>query len=180
MGLPEDLGIVVRPPGPLARFIAVTASTRGGAWVYARTLHHVDRGVRAATRDRFVLSEALGQLPTVWLTTTGARSGQSRTVPLVGVPDGEQLALIGSNFGGRHHPGWVHNLLADPRATVSREGRSVAVRAQEAQAGDVERIWARARTIYRGYDLYAARTAARTDGRTIRVFVLHPDPAGRP
>jgi deazaflavin-dependent oxidoreductase (nitroreductase family) len=176
MGLAEELGVVVRTPGRLARLIAVTASTRGGAWFFARTLHRTDRVVLAVTRQRFSLSERLGELPTVLLTTTGARSGQARTVPLVAVPHGDAIAVIGSNFGGRNHPGWVHNLRAHPRGALSHEGRSVQVRAHEASGVEFEQIWARARTIYRGYDSYAERTG----GRRIAVFVLqvNPDPGG--
>jgi len=173
MGLVQDLGVVVPEQGPLARLIAATASTRGGAWVFARTLHRTDRALLAVSRDRFLLSERLGELPTIMLTTTGARTGQPRTVPLLAiplpaVPDGGDLAVIGSNFGRPNHPAWVHNLLADPRAIARREGRSVPVTAQEAIEADAERIWGLARSVYRGYDAYAARTS----GRSIRVFVL--------
>jgi deazaflavin-dependent oxidoreductase (nitroreductase family) len=175
MGLAEDLGVVVGCPGPLGRVIAATASTRAGAWVFARTLHRTDRVVLAATRDRFSLTELLCALPTVQLTSTGVRSGLPRTVALLAVPDADGLAVIGSNFGGRHHPGWVHNLQADPRAVLAHQGRRMPVRAQEATGDDAERIWARARGMYRGYDAYRRRAA----GRTIRVFVLRPDPDRR-
>ncbi len=171
MGLAADLGVIVRTPRLPGRVVAAVASTRPGAWFFARTLHHVDRAVLSLSRGRVTLTDVLAELPAVLLTTVGARSGLPRTVPLVAVPAGEHLAVIGSNFGGHRHPGWVHNLLAEPRASLAREGRVVAVRAREATGAEAEQIWARARAMYRGYSSYPQRTA----GRVIRVFVLEPD-----
>lgn len=52
------------------------------------------------------------------LTTTGAKTGQRRLVPLSYlVVDGKTL-LVGSLAGADHDPAWVHNLRAAPRAHV--------------------------------------------------------------
>jgi deazaflavin-dependent oxidoreductase (nitroreductase family) len=66
-------------------------------------------------------------LPVVMLTTTGAKTGRQRTRPVLGIPDGERLILVGSNFGRPHHPAWYHNLRAGPRAigTSSAACRSI-------------------------------------------------------
>jgi deazaflavin-dependent oxidoreductase (nitroreductase family) len=165
------LGALARGP---RRGVQAFAGTRPGAWVFARTLHHLDRAVAGLTRGRTTLTDVLAGLPAVQLTTTGARSGLPRTVPLLGIAVQDGLAVIGSNFGARSHPGWVHNLLADPAATVSRHNRSVAVLAREADGDEADRIWQLARRLYHGYALYPERT----QGRVIRVFVL--DPATRP
>ncbi|MGI9624154.1 MAG: nitroreductase family deazaflavin-dependent oxidoreductase, partial [Acidimicrobiales bacterium] len=51
----------------------------------------------------------LAGLRVVMLTTTGAKSGEPRTMPLVGIPSDGDLAVIGSNFGQGPTPGWVYN-----------------------------------------------------------------------
>lgn len=56
------------------------------------------------------------------LTTTGARTGQPRTLPVLGLPDGDRFVVIASNFGQRHNPAWYHNLRAHPQATVTANG----------------------------------------------------------
>jgi deazaflavin-dependent oxidoreductase (nitroreductase family) len=56
--------------------------------------------------------------PMVLLTTTGARTGRRRTNPLAYLPDGDRVIVIASNGGAPTHPGWYHNLLANPDVTV--------------------------------------------------------------
>ncbi len=56
--------------------------------------------------------------PLLLLTTTGARSGKHRTVPLGYMPDGGRLIIFASNFGGPTNPDWYYNLLAHPEVTV--------------------------------------------------------------
>jgi deazaflavin-dependent oxidoreductase (nitroreductase family) len=52
------------------------------------------------------------------LTTTGARSGQRRTVPLVYLPDGDRYIIFASKGGAPANPDWYHNLVAHPQVTV--------------------------------------------------------------
>src|SRR5499427_1593985 len=52
------------------------------------------------------------------LTTTGARSGQPRTVPVAYSQDGDHLVIVASKGGGPTNPDWYHNLLAHPVVTV--------------------------------------------------------------
>src|SRR3954471_22353315 len=56
--------------------------------------------------------------PLLLLTTTGAKSGQPRTTPMMYVPDGDRLLVIASNAGAPAHPDWYRNLLAHPQVTV--------------------------------------------------------------
>jgi deazaflavin-dependent oxidoreductase (nitroreductase family) len=48
------------------------------------------------------------------LTTTGARTGQRRAVPLTYVPDGDRYIITAGNAGSDRHPAWYHNLIANP------------------------------------------------------------------
>lgn len=52
------------------------------------------------------------------LTTTGAKSGLSRTTPLVYMADGERLAIFASKGGAPTSPDWYYNLVAHPTVTV--------------------------------------------------------------
>ena len=52
------------------------------------------------------------------LHTIGAKSGQSRTNPMVYVPDGDRIVVIASKGGGDSNPDWYYNLLANPIVTV--------------------------------------------------------------
>ncbi|MGZ4681880.1 MAG: nitroreductase family deazaflavin-dependent oxidoreductase, partial [Acidimicrobiales bacterium] len=97
-------------------------------------------------------------------------SGQPRTTPLIAVPIGDSLALIGTNFGQVPTPGWVFNLEADPSVRVRY--RDVEIEASVRPATDDERaeLWKTASTVYPGYDKYQERIT----GRDIRIFVLEP------
>ncbi|MGB6579285.1 MAG: nitroreductase/quinone reductase family protein [Streptosporangiaceae bacterium] len=57
----------------------------------------------------------LAGIPVLSVTMTGVRTGQRRTVPLLGVPAGEDIAVIGTRFGQPRTPGWYHNMRADPK-----------------------------------------------------------------
>ena len=52
------------------------------------------------------------------LTTTGAKTGNRRTVPLGYMPDGDRLCLFGSNSGGPKNPDWLYNVIENPEVTV--------------------------------------------------------------
>ncbi|MGH9230996.1 MAG: nitroreductase/quinone reductase family protein [Acidimicrobiales bacterium] len=108
------------------------------------------------------------------MASTGARTGQRREVPLVGVPSGDQIAVIGTRFGQPRTPGWYFNLRAEPRAEVGYRGRTVPVVAREAEGDEREAVWARGCQIYAGYQAYARRL----DHRQIHVMVLEPRPGG--
>ena len=79
---------------------------------YNRKLIEDFRASRGVSDDPFV-----GR-PLLLLTTTGTKSGQRHTTPLMYVPDGDRLLVIASNAGAPAHPDWYHNLLAHPHATV--------------------------------------------------------------
>ena len=104
------------------------------------------------------------------LTTTGARTGRQRTLPLVGLADGERLVLIASNFGRRGNPGWYHNLRAQPRATVTAGGVTRAVMARELTGAERERGFQLGVAIHPGWADYRRRAS----NRSIPVIGLYP------
>jgi deazaflavin-dependent oxidoreductase (nitroreductase family) len=101
------------------------------------------------------------------LTTTGARSGKPRTVPIWIYPDGDAWVLVASRFGDQRAPGWYHNLRATPRATLEIGRRQLTVLAREVSGDEYERLWAQVNRAYPGYAYYAERAR-----RHIPVMVL--------
>lgn len=104
------------------------------------------------------------------VTTTGAKSGQQRTHPLVLIHDSGGLIAIGSNYGRPNHPGWSANLLAHPDCTVEFMGPPKQYRAELLSGDERASAWATAVDFYAGYERYRTSCAP----REIRVFLLRP------
>jgi deazaflavin-dependent oxidoreductase (nitroreductase family) len=156
--------------GPLRRLVRRAAATKPGSWVFARIAHRADRVVFKATGGRATLASWISGLPIVMLTTTGARSGRPVTVPILGVPEGEGVVVVASNFGQAHHPGWSYNLRKDPRARIALAGPPREVVAHEITGDERERLLALATEIYPGFPAYVERAAP----RLISLFRLIP------
>jgi deazaflavin-dependent oxidoreductase (nitroreductase family) len=144
------------------------AASGPGSWLFARVLHRIDRPVYRLSGGRYTLASLVSGLPVVMLTTTGARSGQLRTLPVLGLPTADGLAVIASNFGQERHPAWYHNLRANPQGYVTVDGRRSAFRASEARGDVRDRIWREGLEVYPGWSQYERRAAH----REIAVFVL--------
>jgi deazaflavin-dependent oxidoreductase (nitroreductase family) len=168
MGVLHDLGYEVKNANGLQRTMQAVASSRPGAWMFSKTIHQQDKVLFKATGGRLTVPSVLAGLPVVMVTTTGAKTGQSRTMPLLGIPVGNDLAVIGSNYGQKRTPGWVYNLEADPSAVVGYRDRRVAVVARRADEIEADRIFELAGAVYPGYAKYRIRA----NHRVIKVFVL--------
>lgn len=81
--------------------------------------------------------------PLLLLTTTGARSGASRTTPMMYIPDGDRLLVIASNAGAPTHPDWYYNLVAHPQVTVEVGTETFDAVAAVAEGEERERLWSR-------------------------------------
>jgi deazaflavin-dependent oxidoreductase (nitroreductase family) len=114
----------------------------------------------------------VGRAPVLLLTTTGRKSGQQRTAPVIYLPDGERQVVIGSNAGNRNAPAWSLNLKANPNAEIERGRKRIPVRARVTEGEERAELWRRFNELFSGFDDYAART-----DRDIAVFVLEPRPA---
>ena len=155
---------------PLRKLVRRIAATAPGSWVLARTLHHADRVVYRVTRGRTTLAAILSGLPVLMLTTTGAKSGRRIASPILGIPEGGGIVIVGSNFGRAHHPGWIHNLRADPRARMEMNGTAQEVVAEEVTGEERDRLIVLATELYPGFPAYVKRAAP----RHIRVMRLIP------
>ena len=157
-------------PNIFQRSTQAVASTTLGAKLLVPTAHRLDKWVLQASGGRTTAVGLMAGLPVVWLTTTGAKSGELRKVPLVGIPDGPNIVLIASNFGQERHPGWYFNLRKTPQATISVGDASAQYVAREVSGAEYDRIWQRAVSLYAGYAAYKERTG----GRQIPILVMEP------
>jgi deazaflavin-dependent oxidoreductase (nitroreductase family) len=107
--------------------------------------------------------------PVLLLETTGARTGQERVTPLVFQRDGDDYVVVASVMGLDRSPGWYHNLVARPEATIQVGADRIAVTATVASAGERERLWALMTAALPAYDVYQRGTE-----RVIPVVRLTP------
>jgi deazaflavin-dependent oxidoreductase (nitroreductase family) len=110
-----------------------------------------------------------GGAPICLLTTIGRKSGRDRTVPLLYLPDGDNLVIVASKGGMSTHPSWYLNLLTQPRAVVETGSRRRAVTARAATDDERARMWPQLVAVYRFFAEYQART-----DRAIPLVVLEP------
>lgn len=136
----------------------------------AGMLYRVDNFLFHLTRGRFVVTRFAG-LPIIQLTTTGAKTGKARTIPLVGIPDGAKIVLIATNFGQTHNPAWYYNLKVNPICLVRYDGGTANYTAREAIDTEYEQYFQMAISYYAGYEKYRERAAH----RHIPVIVLEPN-----
>lgn len=168
MGMARDLGYRHRPPNAFQRANQRVGSTKAGAWTFSLVLPPLDRVLHRFSTRGTSLPAVLAGLPVIMVTTTGRKSGQPRLTPLISVPLGDDLTLLGTNFGQSNTPAWVFNLEADPRCTVEYDGTTVTAIARPATDAEREATWAASSGVYGGYEKYQERV----QDRTIRIFVL--------
>lgn len=145
------------PPRPLVRSF----------WLLHRFAHRVTGGRFGLARP-----EAGAKFGMLRLTTTGRRSGRTRTAIIGYYPDGANLVTLAMNGWGETEPAWWLNLQANPDATVVLTDGPREVRARAAEGEERDRLWAAFRD-YPGWGEDIAALAARRPGPTA-VVVLEP------
>jgi deazaflavin-dependent oxidoreductase (nitroreductase family) len=108
-------------------------------------------------------------MPVLLLTTTGRKSGKSRTTPLLFVRDGDTVVIVASNGGSDSFPSWWFNLQSEPAAEIEIGPEHTRVTAREASPEERARLWPEFTSRYQGYAKYATRTE-----RVIPVVILAP------
>jgi len=107
------------------------------------------------------------------LTTTGAKSGQTRVNPLAFTRDGDNYVVIASKGGSPTHPDWYRKLVTNPAGRVeanTTEGvKRFAARARVAQGTERQRLFDAQAAIMPGFAEYQRKTS-----REIPVVVLEP------
>ena len=149
--------------------IVVSAITRTSAWRWAahRVMPPIERALASATGGRMQVSSLF--VPSLILTTTGAKSGLPRDTVLMYTADGHGRAIVaGTNWAAATHPAWTYNLLAHPEAEITVRGRRYAVRASTIEGDARDRVWRHLESQWPEYRAYE-----RDSGRTVRPFRLH-------
>jgi deazaflavin-dependent oxidoreductase (nitroreductase family) len=122
--------------------------------------------------EEFRANRGAGDRPLLLLTTTGARSGQRRTNPMMYVPDGDRLLVLASNAGAPRHPDWYHNLVASPRVTVEVGAEAYEATAVITEGEERDRLFA---SVSERYPFFAEHQAGIS--RRIPVVALERRPA---
>ncbi len=108
-------------------------------------------------------------IPIVIITSRGAKSGKLRKFALMRVEHDGEYALVASKGGAPEHPGWYHNLVAEPLVEI-QDGPTPQDYTTAIVEGDERAAWwERAVGVYSPYAEYAERT-----DRQIPVFVARP------
>ncbi len=130
--------------------------SRVNTWVYRRTKGKVG-------------GKYPGGASVCLLSTTGRKTGEIRTVPLIYLAVGDAVVFVASKGGMSQHPLWYLNLAADPEVTVEMNGNRRALMARTATGEEKAELWPKLVAIYGEYDTYQART-----DREIPVVICEP------
>jgi F420H(2)-dependent quinone reductase len=133
----------------------------GGAFGLHKTIYRLSGGLighRVPFGPRMLL-----------LDHVGAKSGTKRTTPLLYAEDGDAFVIVASKGGHPRHPGWYHNLRANPDTRIQVGTRKLDVTARVATAAERKRLWPKAVEVWSDYDVYQKRT-----DREIPLVVLEP------
>jgi deazaflavin-dependent oxidoreductase (nitroreductase family) len=126
----------------------------------------IDRILYRLTRGR--VTTTAGAAPVMLLTTTGRRTREPRTTPVMYVRDGDRYVVSSENFGQRRPAAWPLNLAADPRATVQVGAEVIPCRARLLADSEADAYWPRLVELWPAHESYRARSGER------HTFVLEP------
>ena len=107
--------------------------------------------------------------PLLLLNSTGAKSGETRTSPVVHTRDGDRFIIIASKAGADTNPNWYHNLVTHPRATIVVGAETIPVEASVASGEERTRLYDAQAALMPNFAEYAQATT-----REIPVFILTP------
>jgi deazaflavin-dependent oxidoreductase (nitroreductase family) len=108
--------------------------------------------------------------PMLLLTTTGRRTGERRTNPMMYLADGDRLLVFASKGGAPTNPDWYHNLVANPEVTVEVGTESYQAHATALHGDERDRLYAEQSSRYPGFAEYQRNTS-----RVIPVVALVRD-----
>jgi deazaflavin-dependent oxidoreductase (nitroreductase family) len=139
------------------------------AWIQ----DHIRRYLATDGADGYLWDASIGggkgMVPTLLLTTTGRKSGQALTLPLIFGRSGSDYIVVASKGGAPAHPAWYLNLQGNPEVHVQVKGEKFDARAQIADAAERAALWPKMVEIYGPYADYQLKT-----DRQIPVVVLKP------
>jgi F420H(2)-dependent quinone reductase len=107
--------------------------------------------------------------PLCILHTRGAKTGRPRQSPMIYLRDDERMVVVGSVGGNPRHPGWYHNVRADPLVEVDVPGGRRPVQARQATPEEAAALWPRLEELWPAWKTYKTRT-----DREFPVVILEP------
>ncbi len=133
-----------------------------------KTMNRIHRALFNMSGGR-IGGNLLGML-VVDLKTKGRKSGQIRSSMLTSpVQEGDSIVLVASRGGDPQHPGWYHNIKADPNVEIIVRGGRKQMHARVASPEEKETLWPQVVKKYKGYGQYQTRTT-----RDIPLVILEP------
>jgi len=142
-----------------------------GGWLILHLFSPLDKRLMRWTNG--IVNSSLGTNfhdNAVLLRCTGAKSGQSRTIPLVTTLLDGHFVLVASAVGQVKNPAWYYNLKSNPNCSLLVANRGeIACVAHEAEGAERALAWAAANEQFSGYTVYQGKTK-----RRIPVMVLTP------
>ena len=133
-------------------------------WAFHRLLHRLTGG-RLSTQS----PSAKGGVGTLFLASSGRKTGQVRRNALFFIEDGPSFVVVASNAWAEADPAWWLNLQAHPDAEIELGRKQIKVHARQATPAEAERLWPR---LDAGYAEYARYRATRT--HPIPIVILEP------
>jgi deazaflavin-dependent oxidoreductase (nitroreductase family) len=125
---------------------------------------HMDRYLATNGKDGHLWRNGI---PTLLLTTTGRKSGNATTTPLIYGRDGDRYMVVGSRGGAPTHPQWYLNLSADSSVQIQVEAEKFSASARTASPDEKPRLWEIMAQVYPSYNEYQEKT-----DRDIPVIIL--------
>lgn len=111
-------------------------------------------------------------IPIVIFTCVGHKTGKLRKVPVMRVEHEGEYAIVASKGGRPEHPGWYHNLVANPNIALQDGPEPVDMVVHEAQGAERAIWWQRAVEVFPTYADY--EVSATGHGRVIPVLIASP------
>ena len=135
--------------------------------------NHMERYIATDGADGYLWDASLGGgkglVPTLLLTTTGRKSGNALTLPLIFGRAGASYVVVASKGGAPTHPAWYLNLQTNPEVRVQVKGDKFTAHAHTADAAERAALWPKMVEVYGPYEQYQTKT-----DRQIPVVVLTP------
>jgi deazaflavin-dependent oxidoreductase (nitroreductase family) len=141
----------------------MTQQSAGGARPPGWQQEHARRYIETNGEDGHIWNG----VPTLLLTTTGKRTGNPYTTPLIYGEDNGRYIIVASRGGAPEHPQWYRNLVAHPEVSVQVKADRFQARARTATAEEKAALWPTMATIWPAYNDYQLRTT-----RDIPVVIL--------
>ncbi len=130
-------------PGTFAHKVVKWGSD-ANAWVYR------------ASKGR--IGGSFDGAPLVLVHHVGAKSGEHRVVPLLGMPDGEDIIIVASYGGAPKSPAWFHNLKANPDTKMELKGAVIDVHASVVPEPERTELWPKLVSFYAAFGDYQQKT----------------------